>query len=88
MRQLFLVIMTLWLVACSNGLPVPTSTLAPTPQPEPTEPVAATAGLARESAGITPTPGPALQEFVTPEGYHALGDPRSPGTIVMYSDVF
>jgi hypothetical protein len=88
MRQLFLVIMTLWLVACSSGSPAPTSTLAPTLQPEPTEQTAPTGQLAREAAGITPTAGPALQEFVTPEGYHALGSPNAPGTIVMYSDVF
>ena len=74
MRQFFLILATFWLVACAGGSPVPTRTLAPTPQSAPTE--------------SAPTAGLALQEFVTPEGYHALGSPDAPGTIVMYSDVF
>jgi protein-disulfide isomerase len=65
-------------VTSSNVQSVPTvpPTMAATEAP-PTPAIATEAQIAS-----------AEREFITPEGYHGLGNLDAPATIVMYSDVF
>ncbi|GAB4111203.1 MAG: hypothetical protein Fur005_19680 [Roseiflexaceae bacterium] len=104
MQRMSFVLLVWVLVACAAPTrPAPTATLAPTP-PDPALPTSGpTAAVATSSAptatsaatAALPTRGPAVAEtyngvatFVTAEGYHGLGDPNAPASIVMYSDVF
>ncbi len=88
------VAMVVWLAACSG----PRGSEAPTPSP-PAPPATATAPPSVASppgAAPTATPGaaastlsevyPGVPRSRTPEGYHLLGNPEAPVTLVMYSD--
>ncbi len=62
-----------------------------TPAAQPTQPSAAVPAAATIAAAPTPTmAGLALlagiPQGTTPEGYHTLGDPQAPVTIINYSD--
>jgi hypothetical protein len=69
----------------------PTHTpIAPTAAPTPAPTVALTqapSAAPTAAAGQPESPGAAaIPEGLTPEGYHVLGQPDAPVTLVMYSD--
>jgi hypothetical protein len=63
----------------------PASTVAPT-RAAAASPPAATLAPTRAAAQPTAAVASAIPEGVTPEGYHYLGRPDAPATLVMYSD--
>ena len=85
------------LAACGSqplpASPAPTSVAPPTRAPAaPTAVIAATAAGSQATAAA-PTSGAAqpgnsaaIPDSLTPEGYHMLGRPDAPVTLVMYSD--
>ena len=86
MLRCWAVLMLGLLAACASQ-PSPAS-----PAPTAAEPTRApTAGLARATvaaptAGAAQPAAAAIPESLTPEGYHVLGRPDAPVTLVMYSD--
>jgi len=61
--------------------PTAAAVIAPTAAPSQMPEVAPTAGAAQPE-----NPAAAIPEGLTPEGYHMLGRPDAPVTLVMYSD--
>lgn len=91
-------VLMLGLLAACASTPIPASP-APTasgPTRAPVAPtvavvIAPTAGLSQATAvapaaGTAPPGNAAIPENLTPEGYHVLGRPDAPVTLVMYSD--
>ena len=60
--------------------PTAAAMIAPTAAPSQTPAAAPTAGAAQPGAAAT------IPDSLTPEGYHVLGRPDAPVTLVMYSD--
>ncbi len=89
--------MVVWLAACSGQagqqapLPSPTveapaSVTSPVPPPVTSPPRAATPVTPGAAAGATIEVYAGVPRSRTPEGYHLLGNPEAPVTLVMYSD--
>lgn len=65
----------------------PATATAPPPTQAPPAPTEAPTATAAPATTAAPNPG-AIEQHITPEGYHALGSADAPAAIVMYSDVF
>jgi hypothetical protein len=70
----------------TEALPAATAPLTTAPTAAATATIAAAAPTAAEPAPAAAGPFAGLAQGVTPEGYHTLGSPDAPVTLVMYSD--
>jgi protein-disulfide isomerase len=94
-------VLALGILAACGSQPIPAG-IAPTAAPPPTRApaapptaaaVIAPTAAASQAPAAAPTAGAAapeisaaIPESLTPEGYHVLGRPDAPVTLVMYSD--
>jgi len=96
MLRFWAMLMLSLLAACtsqpSSASPAPTAAEPPRAPVAPTAAaVSAPSAIGAQATAAAPTagaaqPGAAIPDSLTPEGYHVLGRPDAPVTLVMFSD--